>query len=223
MESSVESAIRAIAPVATSRFGLEMSDEAVDTLARFGAELVRWNEKVNLTSISDPKEVAELHVLDSLAVAPFVPKGSTVLDIGTGGGFPGVPLAIARPDLDLRLVDRTEKKVLFLKTTLARLRIGNARAVQVRVEGRADEEGLAQVDVAVSRAFTAPAPWLALARNYVRPGGRILAMLGSEQPGAAELDGLRGPGDASIALHPYELPSGARRAIIVLDRTIEGA
>jgi len=222
VEPSVESAIRAIAPVATSRFGLELTVEAVETLARFGAELLRWNLKFNLTSISDPKEVAELHILDSLAVAPFVPTGSTVLDIGTGGGFPGLPLAIVRPDLDLRLVDRTEKKVLFLKTTLARLRIRNARAMQVRVEGKAESEGLAQVDVAVSRAFAAPEPWLALARQYVRPGGRILAMLGSEQPGPSELEAMRGPGDGVIALHRYELPSGAKRAIVVLDRGSEG-
>lgn len=218
MKPSVESAIRSISAAARDLFGLELSDSALAAMGRFGAELLRWNEKVNLTSISDPEEVAELHVLDSLAVAPFVPGGSAVLDIGTGGGFPGVPLAIARPDLDLVLVDRTEKKVLFLKTTLARLRIENARPRHVRVEGDPSKEGLATVDVAVSRAFAAPEPWLERARAYVRPGGRILAMLGSEQPDADELEALRRPGDAAIALHRYQLPSGARRAIVVVER-----
>lgn len=218
MEPSVESAIQAVAPVASARFGIEIADPAVGTLARFAVELLKWNEKFNLTSISDPGEVAELHVLDSLAVAPYLPAGSKVLDIGTGGGFPGVPLAIVRPDLEVTLVDRTEKKVLFLKSTLARLRIPNARALHVRVEGSPSREGLPVADVAVSRAFAAPDPWLALARSYVRPGGRILAMLGSEQPDAAQLEALRRDGDATLALHRYELPSGARRAILVLDR-----
>lgn len=221
MEPSVESAIRAVAPVASARFGLEIPGPAVETLARFGAELLKWNEKFNLTSISTPSEVAELHVLDSLAVAPFVPEGSRVIDIGTGGGFPGLPLAVVRPDLEITLVDRTEKKVLFLKSTLARLRIANARALHLRVEGAPDREGVELADVAVSRAFAAPGPWLALARCYVRPGGRILAMLGSEQPDAAELEALREEGDASIALHRYELASGAKRAILVLDRAGE--
>lgn len=220
VEPSVESAIRALAPLARDRFGVGLGDAALGTLGQFASELLRWNEKVNLTSITDPGEVAELHVFDSLAIAPFVPEQSSVLDVGTGGGFPGVPLAIARPDLQVTMVDRTERKILFLKTTLARLRVGNARARQVRIEGAPTAEGIDEADVAVSRAFTAPEAWLDLARAYVRPRGRILAMLGSEQPDAAELDRLMRPGE-SIALHPYTLPSGARRALLVLDRGVE--
>lgn len=218
VETSVESAVRSISKDAGKRFGLDIPPDRVDLLGRFAAELVRWNQKFNLTAISSPAEVAELHVLDSLAVAPFIPAGSSVLDIGTGGGFPGVPLAISRPDIQVQLVDRTEKKILFLKSSLARLGIRNAKASHLRVEGEPGKEGVGPVDVAVSRAFAEPRAWLTLARAYVKPGGRILAMLGSQQPDDPELQSLREGDDVAISLHPYSLPSGAKRAILVVNR-----
>src|SRR3979409_337267 len=79
--------------------------------------LLKWNKSINLTAITDPDEVVEKHVLDSLALAPVLPSGS-LLDVGTGAGFPGIPVAIARPELEVVLVDSVQKKVAFLKNAL---------------------------------------------------------------------------------------------------------
>ncbi|WP_373047603.1 16S rRNA (guanine(527)-N(7))-methyltransferase RsmG [Vulgatibacter sp.] len=200
---------------ASKRFGLALPAGGEATLVRFLGELLRWNRSVNLTSIEEPAAVGELHLLDSLAVVKHVPQGARVADVGTGGGFPGVPLAVARPDLRVELLDRTEKKILFLKTTLARLGIGNAQARHVRLEGRPAAEGLGPYDVAISRAFTAPAEWIRLARQYVRPGGRVITMLGADRPDPAVWSEALGD-DELIGAHDYTLPSGARRGIWVV-------
>lgn len=219
MKEPVEKCVARVAEEAGRRFGFAPAPGSEVKLGAFAAELVRWNRSINLTSITEPEAVAELHFLDSLAVVPLVPEGATVLDVGTGGGFPGVPLAAVRPDLQITLVDRTEKKILFLKTTLARLGIANARPAHLRLEGNPAAEGLAPFDVAVSRAFAAPEDWLPLARAYVKPGGRIIAMLGADQPGEPELGEALG-GDRVIAFQRYVLPSGHQRALLVVERAL---
>lgn len=213
----MDSALQGIVGPARGLFGVELTDESLGTLSRFLAELLKWNSRINLTSITEPEAVAELHVLDSLAISSHLASGSRLLDIGTGGGFPGVPIAITRPDLEVSLVDRTEKKILFLKSTLARLGITNAHARHVRAEGRSEDEGLAPVDVAVSRALTAPSAWFNLARSYVRDGGKVIAMLGSELPSADELAAIRSRPDDRMELISYRLPGGSRRGLIVLE------
>jgi len=107
--------------------GVRLSPEQLKLLGRHVDLLLKWNKSINLTAITDPDEVAEKHVLDSLAVVPVLPSGS-LLDAGTGGGFPGIPAAIARPDLDVALVDSVQKKVAFLKSALAELRLPKVKA-----------------------------------------------------------------------------------------------
>lgn len=216
MSDAVDKAVRSALLEAERRFAATMPPGAEATLAAFVAELIRWNRSVNLTAIDDPASVGELHLLDSLAVVGHVPDGSLVADVGTGGGFPGVPLAVARPDVQVDLLDRTEKKILFLKTTLARLGIANGRARHVRLEGRREAENLPLYDVAISRAFTAPPEWLRLARNYVRPGGRILTMLGAERPEPVAWQEALGA-DRLIADLSYQLPSGQKRGLLVVE------
>ncbi len=217
MSTSVDKAVALALSEAERAYGLTTPANAATVLARFLDELIKWNRSVNLTAISDPASVGELHLLDSLAVVRHVPEGSSVMDVGTGGGFPGVPLAVVRPDVQVELLDRTEKKILILKTTLARLGVANARAKHVRLEGRREEEGLPLVDVAISRAFTAPPEWLHLARQYVRPGGRIITMLGAERPEPAAWADALGA-DRVVDDIAYTLPSGHRRGVIVVER-----
>jgi 16S rRNA (guanine527-N7)-methyltransferase len=203
-----------LAREAAGAFGVEVGTTAAARLAAFVEELVRWNRRFNLTSITDPRGILEKHLLDSLAIVPRVREGAEVLDAGTGGGFPGVPLAILRPDVRVLLVDRTEKKVLFLKSTLARLGVPNARAAHARLEGRPEDERLPRVDVAVSRAFVAPEEWLRFGASYVRPGGRVIAMLGAEEPGEVVSRAGLPAGEVAEAIG-YHLPSGDRRGLIV--------
>lgn len=190
--------------------GVELSEGQARLLERHVGLLLRWNRSINLTAITDPAEVLEKHVLDSLALAPFVPRG-TLLDAGTGAGFPGLPLKIVRPDLEVLLVDSVQKKVAFLKSVLAELRLPGVQARALRLGGKPAEEGLPRFQAAVARAFAAPEPWLELAAPYVLPGGYVVCMLGprDEAPAsAAELTLAREV--------EYRLPfSGAQRRLLL--------
>ena len=161
--------------------GLRLDREQVSLLARHVDLLLRWNKSINLTSITDPAEVVEKHVIDSLALAPLVPTG-TLLDAGSGAGFPGLPVRIARPGLEVVLVDSVQKKVAFLKSVLAELSLSGVRAVSVRLRGDPAGEHLPRVQAAVSRAVAEPGAWLALAEEYVLPGGVAFCMLGPSDP-----------------------------------------
>ena len=160
-----------------AQMGLSLSPEQLKLLGRHVDLLLKWNKSINLTAITDPNEVVEKHVLDSLAVVPVLPSGS-LLDAGTGGGFPGIPVAIAKPELEVTLVDSVQKKVAFLKSALAELRLPKVRAYAARLEGTPSREDLPRVHAAVARAFAAPAQWLTLAEQYVLPGGVAICMLG---------------------------------------------
>jgi len=160
-----------------AQMGLSLSPEQLKLLGRHVDLLLKWNKSINLTSITDPDEVVEKHVLDSLAVVPVLPSGS-LLDAGTGGGFPGIPVAIARPELEVSLVDSVQKKVAFLKSVLAELRLPKVRAYAARLEGNPSREDLPRVHAAVARAVAPPAQWLPLAEEYVLPGGVAICMLG---------------------------------------------
>jgi 16S rRNA (guanine527-N7)-methyltransferase len=159
------------------QMGIRLAPEQLKQLGRHVDLMLKWNKSINLTAITDPDEVAEKHVLDSLAVVPVLPSGS-LLDAGTGAGFPGIPAAIARPDLEVVLVDSVQKKVAFLKSALAELRLPKARAYSVRLEGNPSKEDLPRVHAAVARAYATVQDWLHLAQHYVLPGGVAICMLG---------------------------------------------
>jgi len=168
--------------------GVALEVEQIAALAAHVDLLLKWNAKLNLTRITGPDEVRVKHVLDSLGALRAVPPGVvSVLDVGAGAGFPGIPWRIARPALQPTLVDAVAKKVGFLKSALAQLRL-SGNAVHVRLAGRPELEGLAPVDLVVSRAFSAVPEFLALARAYLRPGGQVVAMLGPRdgEPAARE-------------------------------------
>src|SRR5882672_12540516 len=141
--------------------GVRLDPEQLKCLGRHVDLMLKWNKSVNLTAITDPEEIVEKHVLDSLAVVPVLPSGS-LLDAGTGAGFPGIPLAIARPDLEVVLVDSVQKKVAFLKSVLAELRLPKVKAVAVRLEGNPSREELPRVHAAVAHACVSPEDWLRL-------------------------------------------------------------
>ncbi len=216
MAEPVHNAVAAACREAEARFGVPVSAGQVEALAAFAGELVRWNAKVNLTSIVDPEGVAEKHLLDSLAVAPWLEDGMRVVDVGTGGGLPGIPLAIVRPGVRFLLVDRTDKKVTFLKAVAAKLRLANVEARHARVEPEVPLSG-APFDLAVSRAFAEPGAWLPLARTLVRPGGTLVAMLGSDVPAGEARAAALGP-DRLVEERSFRLPSGAQRTLWRVER-----
>lgn len=195
--------------------GAGLSDLQVETLLKLVDLLLAWNRKVNLTALVDPMEALEGHVVDSLAVAQEVRGAPSLLDLGAGGGFPSLPLAVVLPQTRFVLVDAVGKKVGFLKAAIAALGLTNARAIHGRAEGRPEREGIPRAAIVVSRAFLPLPQWLALAPAYVEPGGTVLAMLGPEaQPPAVLPPGLRAGPERS-----YRLPrSGAQRRVASFHR-----
>jgi 16S rRNA (guanine527-N7)-methyltransferase len=190
-------------------FGVTLDARQLALLERHVALLLKWNKTINLTAITDPAEVAEKHVVDSLAVAPLVPPGR-LLDAGAGGGFPGVPLRIARADLDVLMVDSVQKKVAFLKAVTADLALPGLRARALRLGGRPVEEGMPRFHAAIARAFAAPAEWLDLAEPYLLPGGSAFCLLGARDQAPEERGGLRRFREVE-----YRLPvSGAQRKVV---------
>jgi len=197
----------------THSLSVPLSKDVGEKLLIFGDELARWNRKVNLTAIADPVEVLEKHFADSLAVFAEVKSAATLLDIGTGGGFPGIPLKLAVPPLDVTLIESSGRKVAFLKHALALLGLQRGiRAIEARAEGEPKHEGIPRAEVVISRALHAPEDWVNLAKRYLTREGRVIAMLGSKWS-VLQLESLAKSNQGTVAIHRYRLPfSGARRA-----------
>jgi 16S rRNA (guanine527-N7)-methyltransferase len=154
--------------------GLPLPDGAEAKLLAYLALLEKWNRVYNLTAVRDAERMVSHHLLDSLAAVPFF-QGQTVLDVGSGGGLPGIPLAIARPQLQVTLIDSIAKKTAFLLQVKAELGLGNLEVVTGRVEDFRPE---AKFDVITSRAFSDLKEFVGLTRHLLMPGGRWLAMKG---------------------------------------------
>ena len=162
--------------------GMPLTQAQADALSWLAGELGRWSTRINLTAILDPIEMADKHILDSLTVLRALEADTaTLLDAGTGAGFPGLPQAVARPDLSVTLVDAVGKKVGFLKHAIAQLCLApRVRAIHLKLQGNPASEDLGPFDAAVSRALTEPSRWAALAAPYLRPEGTLVVMAGSE-------------------------------------------
>ena len=158
--------------------GLDLTETQIDTLCAFGAAVVKQNEVMNLTAITEPEQVAKLHLLDSLSVlATQDLKGKSLIDVGCGAGFPGVPLAIACPEAKVTLLDSLGKRVKWLEATLPQLGI-TAECVTARAE-EAVAARRESYDFATSRAVARLNILLELTAPYVKVGGAVLAMKGA--------------------------------------------
>lgn len=157
-----------------SALGLILPEGSETKLLAYLALLDKWNRVYNLTAVREPERMVSHHLLDSLAVLPFFECGS-VLDVGSGGGLPGIPLAIVRPELPVTLIDSVAKKTAFLLQAKAELGLNNLNVISGRVEDFRPDAGF---DVVVSRAFSDLREFVTLTRHLLRPGGRWFAMKG---------------------------------------------
>ena len=155
---------------------LGLSSDLQDPLLAYQALLFRWNRAYNLTSIRDPKQSVTRHLLDSLAVAPHV-RGPRILDVGTGPGLPGVPLALVYPQWEFVLLDSNNKKIRFLRQVVLELGLTNVVPIQERIESCHLSPPFATV---ISRAFAATADFVQMAGHCCAIDGRMLAMKGRE-------------------------------------------
>ena len=193
-----------------AKLGLTLPADAVPRLLDYLALLERWNAAYNLTAIRDPAEMVTRHLLDSLAILPYV-QGETLADLGTGPGLPGIPLAIAAPGRQVLLVDSNGKKVRFLREAIRALKLEGVRALQARVE---EVEG--QFDCITARAFASLMDMLAWGGHLLAPGGVWLAMKGKPPE-----DELAGVPQAFIVrgIHALAVPGlgSAERHLVVLE------
>ena len=196
-----------------ARLGVALPEGALAKLEAYLALLAKWNRTYNLTAIREPERMVTHHALDSLAVVPRLPqrKGIAVLDVGSGGGLPGIPIAIARPDARVVLVDSVSKKAAFLAQAAIELPLANVEAVAARVEDYAPGR---RFDVVISRAFSDLATFARLASPHLAAGGVMLAMKGvhpdeelAELPASVEV----------VAAHRLDVPGleGARHLIVM--------
>lgn len=161
----------------SQKLGLSLNDEAVTLLLKYQDALVLWNKAYNLTAIRDPKEMLVKHLLDSLSILKDLPAGR-LLDVGTGGGMPGMIIALCQPERSCVLLDSNGKKIRFLKQFIADLKLKNVIAVQTRVENQDTIDELGQFDVITSRAFASLTDFVEAARPYLHEQSIIAAMKG---------------------------------------------
>ncbi|MCU0897480.1 MAG: 16S rRNA (guanine(527)-N(7))-methyltransferase RsmG [Burkholderiales bacterium] len=154
--------------------GIALPPGARQKLLDYVAILVKWNSVYNLTAIRDPASIVSNHLLDSLVLTPFLPD-SPLLDVGAGAGLPGIPLAIARPERAVTLVDASQKKAAFMQQAAAELGLANVTALHQRVEAWHPATPFPAI---ISRAFAELADFVRLTRHLLAPGGAFYAMKG---------------------------------------------
>lgn len=201
--------------------GLALLPECVAAFDRLGDELLAWNRRINLTAITRPDEIVIKHFLDSLTLVPLLQGNETVLDIGSGAGFPAIPLKIVLPELTVVAVDSVLKKIHFQRHIIRVLGLNGITALHGRVEDLQVSHPR-QFPVITSRAFASLASFATLAAPLLAPEGIMLAMKGAE--GEKEVDAAAGCleqlGLAAVGITHCSLPGDAgKRAIVTLKFT----
>jgi 16S rRNA (guanine527-N7)-methyltransferase len=165
-----------------SRLGIKLDSHMLDAFGKYKALLLEWNEKVNLTSITDEKEIVIKHFLDSLSIIPHIPdKSASLADIGTGAGFPGIAVKIAKSCGKLLLVDSLDKRIKFLEHTISELELESSAVLHARAEDAGHEPGIREAyDCVTARAVAGLNVLLEYCLPFVKTGGIFIAMKGKD-------------------------------------------
>ncbi len=198
--------------------GLALDRKAVEAFDLYLRELSKWNQRFNLTAIGTEKGVVIRHFLDSLSIHPYLPKKGSLLDLGSGAGFPGIPIKIVQPCLHVVLIDSVLKKVHFQRHVIRLLHLRGIEAVHARIQDRDLVEKYREgFDTIVSRAFSSLGTFLVLARSFLKPGGRLIAMKGGA--GEEEMRSLSAAERSGYRLREsrvFLLPSTSLKRTILL-------
>lgn len=191
------------------QMGLQISDEVQQQLLSYLALLDKWNKVYNLTAVREPLEMVTLHLLDSLSVLPYI-KGPRLLDVGSGGGLPGIVLAICLPQLRVTTIDTVQKKTIFMRQVKGELGLDNLEVVHARVEAFETEP----FDQIISRAFAEIGLFIELTRHLMAKNGHWLAMKGvSPQYDLALLQGIKS------TIHPLSVAGlQAERHLAIIEQ-----
>jgi 16S rRNA (guanine527-N7)-methyltransferase len=190
--------------------GLTLERDIQQRLLDYIALIEKWNQVYNLTAIREPEKMVSHHLLDSLAVAPHL-HAKRLLDVGSGAGLPGIPLALAKPDTHVTLLDSNHKKTAFLNQAVIELKLKNAEICSERVESWQTQD---RFDVIISRAFSEMDEFVRITRHLLAPGGTFAAMKGLHP--YEEIDKLP-PGCTVQQVLPLAIPGveGARNLVLI--------
>jgi len=193
-----------------SKLAQPVDDDAVSRFEALLDELEKWNRKVNLTAIRNRDDMVTAHILDSLVARPLL-QGRDILDVGTGPGFPGLPLAIVEPDREFTLLDSNNKKIMFVQHVAGLLGLDNVTAVKGRSEDYAPGH---RFDTVIARALAALQRLVEIAGHHVREDGVFVALKGRYP--AEELEQLKAPWSPEVTeLHVPGLEEGSRHAVLL--------
>lgn len=194
MRKSLESGLESLS--------IDATEQQIQSLLDYLGLLVKWNNTHNLTAITDPYAMVNLHLLDSLSILEYI-KGPNLLDVGSGAGFPGVVIAIMRPEIQVSSIDSRGKKIQFQTLAASTLGLENFTAIQSRVENYTTENSFAQI---VSRAFASLDNFISWSKHLIANDGEWLAMKG--QLPEAEIDEIKQRQSISeIEIHELKLPN----------------
>jgi 16S rRNA (guanine527-N7)-methyltransferase len=197
--------------------GLEVTAETQNKLLAYLALLQKWNKVYNLTAVRDPLEMVTLHLLDSLSVLPYI-KAKSLLDVGSGGGLPGIVLAICQPALQVTTIDTVQKKTIFMRQVKGELGLDNLQVVHARVEKFNPNQ---KFEAIISRAFSEIALFVKLTQKLLTQNGQWLAMKGQmphDELAKAALESLKIRVQQLIPLTVAGLD--AERHLIVLEKLV---
>lgn len=198
--------------VAELRRIVELSDRQLEQFEKYLSCLLRWNRRFALVSQSDPRTILDKHFADSLHVVPVCRDARTLIDVGSGAGFPGLPIGVALPDLSVTLLDSSRKKVSFLTEAIVATGVTNVRALEARL-GDLDVDR--KYDIVTCRALAGIARFLPQARPILSPGGKVVMMKGPRFESDLETADCKTLGFTMHAPIYYDLPDGARRVLLV--------
>lgn len=205
--------------------GLALSDLQLDRLTQYVELLLHWRRAINLTGLREAESIIDVLVAESLDFLwrEALPPAAGVLDLGTGAGVPGVPLAICAPDLDLTLLDRSQKKITVLRQILARLQLHNCRAVCDSAEALVSHLSASQrFDAVVTRGVGSVAHLLSLAAPLLRPGGRLILRKPPHTTELQEAERLLVSGRwAGVRTIPLSHPGQSAWMLVVVSRSLQ--
>lgn len=179
MNFSMETENRDLLVEGAEAFGIRLNEKQVEAFELYLRELLKWNQKINLTAIRSEKGIVLKHFLDSLSVYPYLSKMASLLDIGSGAGFPGIPLKIVHPSLEITLIDSVRKKIDFQRHIIRMLGLKGMEAIHGRIQDKEILQSMTgRFDAVISRAFSDLQTLRLLAFPFLKKGGILLAMKG---------------------------------------------